>query len=89
MRSRTCLPNGAAYGYQRRATPMFALQKCSPDRTVSESLLGELLDVVISRATYGPVVGGFPPVPGDVVPVVVPDPVVPPAVTVDGWAGVD
>jgi hypothetical protein len=39
---------------------MFALQKCSPDRTVSERLLGELLDVVISRATYGPVVGGFP-----------------------------
>ena len=82
MRSRTCLPNGAAYGYQRRATPMFALQKCSPDSTASERLLGELLDVVISRATYGPVVGGFPPVPGVVVPgVVVFDTVVPPVVT--------
>ena len=82
MRSRTCLPSGAAYGYQRSATPMFALQKWSPDSTASERLLGELLDVVVSRATYGPVVGGLPPVPGVVVPgVVVPDTVVPPVVT--------
>jgi len=61
---------------------MFALQKCSPDRTASERLLGELLEVVMSRAAYGPVVGGFPPVPGVVVPgVVVPAIVVPPVVT--------